>query len=109
MGNTDSDGRTREQGIEFGPLAERLDNYTYPMTSADLIEADGDCELELPNGTQSLRDLFGPLQGEWFDSAEDARQAIFNMADRRAIGRECYSDRTPPAPGENTEWTRESL
>ncbi|EMA51972.1 DUF5789 family protein [Halococcus salifodinae] len=108
MGERDTD-KTREQGVEFGPLANRIDNHSYPATSTDLIEDYGDYEVELPDGTQTLENLFEPLQGEEFDSAEDARQAVLNMVDDRAIGRKGYSDRSPPAPGEETDWEPESI
>ena len=101
--------KTREQGVEFGDLADRIVNHEYPATSDDFIDEYGDYEVEFPAGTQTLQNLFEPLQGETFDSPADARQAIFNMVDERAIGRKGYSDRTPPAIGEETKWTPESL
>jgi len=106
---TGNDERTREQGIEFGDLAEKIDTHTYPVASTDLIEAYGDYELELLDGTRTLRDLFEPLQGEQFQSPADARQAVFNVVDEGAIGRKGYSDRTPPAPGEDIDWSPESF
>ena len=101
--------KTREQGIEFGDLAHQVATHTYPVTSTDLVTEFGDHEIELPAGTQTLQDMFEPLQAEQFDSPEDVRQTIFNLADQSAIGRKCYSDRTPPVLGEKTEWTPESL
>jgi hypothetical protein len=100
---------TREQGIEFGDLAEKIDTHTYPVTSTDLIEAYGDYELELPDGTRTLRDLFEPFQDEQFQSPADARQTVFNVVDEGAIGRKGYSDRTPPAPGEDVDWSPKSF
>ncbi|WP_273838150.1 hypothetical protein [Halococcus sp. PRR34] len=108
MGERNTD-KTREQGVEFGTLATLIDDHSYPATSTTLIDEYGEQEVELPDGTQTLADLFKPLQGEVFDSAADARQAVLNMVDDRAIGRKGYSDRTPPAPGETTEWDPESM
>ena len=70
MDGENGNRRTREQGIEFGTLTQRLDEYTYPVSSSDLVEADGDHELELSNGTQRLETLFEPLQDERFESAK---------------------------------------
>ena len=78
--------KTQEQGVEFGDLANWIDNHSYLATSADLIEEYGEQEDKLPDGAQTLQDLFEPLQGEEFASAEDARRAIFNMVDDRAEG-----------------------
>ena len=108
MGGSETE-KTREQGVEFGELADQIASHEYPATSDDLIDEYGRYEVEVPNGTQTLQDLFQPLQAEEFESPEDARQAVFNMVDDRAIGRKGYSDRSPPAPGEDTEWSPESI
>lgn len=108
MEGTDSEA-TREQGVEFGDLAGQIATHDYPVTSTDLVNEYGGQEVRFPNGTQTLQDLFEPLQTEVFHSPDDARQAVFNMVDDRAIGRKKYSDRTPPAPGEDTEREPESI
>lgn len=109
MDNTRDDHRNREIGIDFGPLAERLESHDYPATSDELVEAYGDAVLVLQNGEQTLREVFEATEAQSFDSAQDARQAIFISVDERAIGRKGYSDRTPPALGEETEHETESF
>ena len=109
MSEIDEAEKTREQGIEFGELTDRIFSHEYPATSDDFIDEYGDYEVEFPGGAQTLQNLFEPLQGETFDSSDDARQAILNMVDERAIGRKGYSDRNSPVIGEETEWTPESL
>jgi hypothetical protein len=37
--------RTRELGVEFGPLAEKLTTHEYPATCTDLLEIYGDESL----------------------------------------------------------------
>lgn len=103
------DERTRELGVEFGPLARELEEHQYPATSDELAERYGDAVLGLPNGEQTLRELFELVPDERFESAADARVAIFNTVGDRAIGRKGYSDRTPPALGEREEWPHESF
>lgn len=49
------------------------------------------------------------MTDEPFDSAKDARQAIFNCVDEQAIGRKGYSDRTPPPLGEETDHQNNSF
>lgn len=91
--------QTREQGIEFGSLAEELTTVEYPADCVELIDTYGDETLQLPNGSQSFRNVLEPLQDERFDSSEEVRQAVIGLVNKKAIGREGYSDRTPPPPG----------
>lgn len=105
---TDAD-RTREQGIEFGDLEEKLAGHEYPAPYNELIDAYGTDKLGLPNGEQTFGRILEPLQNEQFDSAEDVRHAVFTMVSEKAIGRKAYSDRTPPAPGEEREEPQESF
>lgn len=94
---------TRELGIEFGELEDKLDEHAYPATNEELVEIYGEYALELPDGSESLEELLGATSNETYNSPAEARQAIFNMVDSRAIGRKFYSDRTPPALGETRE------
>lgn len=105
--NTPDEDRSREIGIDFGLLAQQLENHEYPVTSDELVDAYGDAVLTFQNGEQTLSEVFESMAVESFTSVEDARQAIFN--NEQAIGRKGYSDRTPPAPGEETEHQNESF
>lgn len=109
MRKQSKDNKVREQGIEFGDLANRISNHSYPATSADFVNEYGGHQVEFPTGSQTLQEIFEPLQNDRFDSPSEVRQAIFNMVDERAIGRKYYSDRTPPVLGEKTEWIPESF
>ena len=101
MTDPHADPPRREQGVDFTNLEERLAEHSYPVTSNELVATDGDVTLELPGGTETLRDALGLIDGESYASIADVRQALFNTVDSRAIGRKYYSDRTPPALGEN--------
>ncbi|MFC7157260.1 hypothetical protein ACFQPA_17660 [Halomarina halobia] len=107
-GPRDSD-RTREQGIDFGSLAEDLATHEYPATTAELLADYGDAELSCSNGTQTFQSVLEPFAEMQFDSAGEVRQAVYTMVDDAAIGRKYYSDRTPPAPGEDREGPDESF
>lgn len=109
MSNTPDDDRSREIGIDFGPLAQQLENHEYPATSDKLVDTYGDAVLTFQNGEQTLREVFESMESESFTTVEDARQAIFNNVDEQAIGRKGYSDRDPPALGEETEHEGESF
>lgn len=92
---------SRELGVEFGPLTGRLEERSYPVRSEDLLAAEGDRTIELPNGTETLREVLGGDLDETYESPTEVREAVFTMVDSRAIGRKFYSDRTPPANGED--------
>jgi len=98
---TDGTGR-REQGIEFGELDGALATQEYPTTTAEVLDDHGECELTLPNGTRTLREVLGPLDdGEHdadttetsYESAEKVRGMVLNAVDDDAIGRKEYTDR----------------
>jgi hypothetical protein len=88
-----SEDDTRLQGVEFGSLAEELENESYPMDNETLVEKYGDRELELQDGSQSLREALGPMGETTFDSAADVKDAVVGMVGDEAIGRENESDR----------------
>ncbi|ARS90422.1 DUF5789 family protein [Natrarchaeobaculum aegyptiacum] len=91
----------RELGVEFGDLAAQIEEHSYPLTSEELVAEFGEHVLELPNGTESVREILESVGAETYESPTEAQQALFNMVDSRAIGRKYYSDRTPPALGES--------
>jgi len=105
---TDSE-RVRELGVEFGPLAHQLDQHEYPTTGEELVEAYGSAVLRFQNGEQTLEEVLSPVPEEQFNSATEARAAIFSNVPEGAIGRKGYSDRTPPALGEQSEESDESF
>lgn len=83
----------REQGVEFGQLAEDLEDAEYPMSKAELLETYGSHELELQDGQQTLRDVLDPVGETSFNSAEDVIQSTVGMVSDDAIGRKNYTDR----------------
>lgn len=99
MTNPDAVGY-RELGVEFGELAEHLESRSYPISTDEFVDEYGEYTVEYPNGTGSVRDILESVGSETYDSPSEAREALLNLVDSRAIGRKFYSDRTPPAPGE---------
>ncbi len=77
------------------------DGHSYPATTTDLIEAYGDQELELPNGTETLATVLGRLDDETFQTSDEARMATYSAVSDSAVGRVGYSDRDPTCPGED--------
>jgi len=86
------DKRERTLGVDLGELSEELDDHEYPVSADDLVEEYGDHEIELENGSETVRSVLGPLN-EDYESADDVRQSIVGMVDSEAVGRQRYSDR----------------
>lgn len=80
---------------------EAFDAQEYPMTSEELIEAEGNITLQLPNGTEKLADALSRSAPETFESAEEARLTAYAGVSNKAIGRKGYSDRDPVCMGED--------
>jgi hypothetical protein len=85
---TDND----EMGLDFGPLADDLAAADYPLTNGELLERYGDREIRYANGTESLREVLGPIEDD-YESADEVEQAILNMVSEDADGRLNYTDR----------------
>lgn len=56
---------------------ELLGEQKYPTTSEELATEYADQPLDLPNETESLGSVFDRLVDERFDSAEEAREAVY--------------------------------
>jgi len=69
----------------------------------------GSAVLQFQNGEQTLAEVLSTVPEEQFNSAMEARTAIFSNVPEGAIGRKSYSDRTPPALGEQSEEPDESF
>ena len=101
----------REQGIDFGELDDRLDAASYPISLDELLAEYGDAQLAMGDETTTLREVLEPLEDDEYDSVEEVRQAVFNMADREAVGRQRYTDRGESSGGTDDDGstTNESL
>jgi len=56
---------------------ELLGRATYPTTSEELAEEYATDAIDLPNKTESLGSVFDRLVDERFDSADEAREALY--------------------------------
>jgi len=99
MGDHDN----REQGIEFGSLADDLETESYPMTHETVVDRYGDRELELENGSTTVGEVLPEEMEHEFESADAVREAIFNMVGSAAVGRQAYSDRGGETPGKDAD------
>ncbi|MFP9192303.1 DUF5789 family protein [Natronosalvus vescus] len=78
---------------------EFIDTHEYPATTEELINAYGEEDLELANGSERLADVLSRLQNETFESPDDARLAVYSAMSNEVVGRVGYSDRDPTPLG----------
>lgn len=76
-----------------------FEDESYPTTTSDLIDRYGERTLELAGGSQTVGEVLSVASEETFESAEEARYAIYAGLSSEAIGRVGYSDRDPDPPG----------
>ncbi|SEW04267.1 DUF5789 family protein [Natrinema salifodinae] len=93
----------RELGVELGDLQEDIQSEDFPIGHDELLEKYGDEEIEMSGETTTLEELIGPLGEDQYRDYGEVEQAIMNMVGDEAIGRKNYSDRTPPASGEQRQ------
>jgi hypothetical protein len=105
--STDDDSRTR--GVEFGPLAEELENEEYPMAKREVVERYGDRELGLEDGDETVREVLEPLGKTTYESPGEVRQGVLNTVGDEAVGREDCSDRGGHTEGVDEGSESESL
>ncbi|MDS0473547.1 hypothetical protein [Natrinema sp. 1APR25-10V2] len=94
---------SREQGVELGDLQDDLESEEYPIGHDELLEQYGDEEIEMSGETTTLEGIIGPLGEDEYQDYGELEGAIMTMVSDEAIGRKNYSDRTPPAAGENRQ------
>lgn len=86
--------RDRTERVEdmLGEAGEMLGEHKYPVTSEELAAEYGDQPLDLQNETESLGSVFDRLVDERFESAEEAREAVYDEITGEAGGSEEYND-----------------
>lgn len=78
-----------------------LDAHSYPATATELIDAYGETELDLQDGSETFGEVLGRLGETTYQDAEDAKLAAKSAVSEEAIGRKGYSDRDAPSIGED--------
>jgi len=84
----------RTESVEdmLGDAGRMLGEHKYPTTSEELATEYGDQQLDLANETETLGSVFDRLVDERFESAEEAREAVYNEVSGEAAGMEEYND-----------------
>lgn len=84
--------RTETVEDALGQVGGLLEEAKYPVTAEELSVEYGDELLELPNETESLGSVFDRLVDERFESAAEAREAVYHELTGRAAGPEEYNE-----------------
>lgn len=108
VANDDSDSEptadSREQGVEFGPLEDKLAELEYPIAQSDLLDSLGDQQLEMSGDSKTLREILGDQsEDRTYESADAVHQSVLNMVGAEAVGRTGYSDRGGELPDDSEE------
>jgi hypothetical protein len=85
--------------MQLNGTGDRIDDADYPLTTDELLETLEHAELELQNGSEPIAEILDRTGAETYETAEDARLALYNCVSSKAIGRKGYSDRDPTTPG----------
>jgi hypothetical protein len=84
--------RTESVENALGDAGQLLGEHKYPATSEELATEYGDQQLDLANETETLGSVFDRLVDERFESAEEAREAVYDELSGKAAGMEEYND-----------------
>lgn len=78
---------------------DTFEALSYPSTTGELVDEIGATELRLPNGTETIREVFARLDADTYADPWDAYTMFLSALTTAAIGRKAYSDRDPPVFG----------
>lgn len=81
-------------------FGEMLSEHKYPATSEELAADYGGEPIDMPNETESMGSVFDRLEGERFDTAEEAEEALYNELSGSEGGSQEYNDERELAEGE---------
>ncbi|WP_122088515.1 DUF5789 family protein [Halalkalicoccus subterraneus] len=83
---------TAESAAADDQFGEMLSEHKYPATSEELAADYGQEPIDMPNETESMGSVFDRLEGERFETAEEAEEALYNELTGSEGGPEEYND-----------------
>ena len=86
-------------GMRLHGTGDDIASQTYPLTTDELVDAIGDGQLELADGTEPVADVLARFGDQTFHTPEEVEHTLQAGVCERAIGRKGYSDRDPTTPG----------
>lgn len=85
--------------MQLNDVPTLLADQQFPTTTSRLMESLGDEEIQHPQGTETLAEVFGRCGPETFHDPEEAVAAVYAGVSAEAVGRIGYSDRDPAPIG----------
>ncbi len=83
VSRADEEDPTRSDGDEqLGTLDGVLADHDYPATTEELIDAYGDNEIQMQDGTESLEEVLTDTGNQTFDSPDEVRARIRELINR---------------------------
>lgn len=79
--------------IEF---ESRMDQLSYPATTADVVDEFGGDRLDIGEGEARVERVFGEIDAETYASPDELRMTLYGSLPEAAVGRKGYTDRDPP-------------
>lgn len=89
----ESDGAEKVRSLEMDEIHEVFQSDRLPITTDDLIEEFGDCEIQYLRGSERLETILRTSGSETYETPAQIQLAILNGVGRDAVGRPRYSDR----------------
>ena len=93
MDEVDPEDSERIRSLEMDNIGELFESDRMPVTTEELIEEFGDCEIEYPHGSERLEPILRTSGMEQYETLDELELAILNGVSRDAVGRPRYSDR----------------
>lgn len=89
----ESDDARKVRSLETDEMHEVFQSDRLPVTTEELIEEFGDCEIQYPRGSERLETILRTSGDETYETPDQLQLAILNGVGRDAVGRPRYSDR----------------
>lgn len=71
-----------DESVRLGDLDEALESHDYPTTTAELVAAFGEYEVETQGDEQPLEDVLSSTADQTYDSADEVRRQILELVGR---------------------------
>jgi len=72
--------------VKLNELTELLDTATYPLSVTEAQTQFDDVRFIDADGSEPLDDVFERVQGEQFDTLDEAQSSIFNIVPVEGVG-----------------------
>lgn len=76
-----------ETALDFGPLSRELADHEFPTANEELLDAFGEYEIGHPDGAATLAEVLGSHDGVTYESAEEVRDAVYNVVTAEPVGK----------------------